>query len=401
MWHALIVAVLLSVPLFVTAAPDSPASDNAGNYTNWFHGSGGGSGMSPWAFTTTTGDPNLNGHFLAVNNFNCNIATSTKCWAMYANTGQTAGANRSFSGAMAVGSEVFTIFMDNGSVNTGGSVGFDLRNGSGERVLTFLFPGGASYYRIEDSGGTHDSTVGFTNTGLKIEVFLPTASTYRMNISTATGTWLDQVTGSLLNPSGGQSVNGFRLFNFNAGSFNDAFFNSISVATGTLAVTLADFHAVQQGDAVLVTWETASELNNRGFNLYRGTSPDGWDRQLNTALIPSQSQGSPGGFVYTWEDRAGLVAGTTYYWLQDVDTSGAMTMHGPVSVDYTVPTAVTLSGVQASPAAGAMRVSWRRFGGRAAKRPGCWCTSRCKGSRRPSLPSACTSTTTACTTGSG
>ena len=103
----------------------------------------------------------------------------------------------------------------------------------------------------------------------------------------------------------------------------------------------------------MTTWETASELDNRGFNLYRGTSPDGWDRQLNSTLIPSQSQGSPSGFVYTWEDRAGLVAGTTYYyWLQDVDTSGAMTLHGPVSVDFTGPTAVTLSGIQATPAAG-------------------------------------------------
>ncbi|MFZ2362387.1 MAG: hypothetical protein WA040_23810 [Anaerolineae bacterium] len=125
------------------------------------------------------------------------------------------------------------------------------------------------------------------------------------------------------------------------------------------AITLADFHAVQQGDAVLVTWETASELNNRGFNLYRGTSPDGWDRQLNSALIPSQSQGSPSGFVYTWEDRADLVPGTTYYyWLQDVDLSGALTVHGPVSVDFSVPTAVTLNGVQASPAAGAAALPW-------------------------------------------
>jgi hypothetical protein len=123
--------------------------------------------------------------------------------------------------------------------------------------------------------------------------------------------------------------------------------------SGVLAVTLADFHAVQQGDAILVTWETASELDNRGFNLYRGTSPAGWDRQLNTALIPSQSQGSPSGFVYTWLDDVDLVPGTSYYyWLQDVDTSGAMTMHGPVSVDFTGPTAVTLNGVQASPAAG-------------------------------------------------
>ena len=361
-WHALIVAVLLlPVPLIVTAAPDSSASDNAGNYTSWFNGSGGGSGMSPWTFTTTSGDPNQNGHFLAVSDSNCNIATSTKCWAMYANSGQTAGANRSFSGAMAVGSEVFTVFMDNGSVNGGGAVGFDLRNGSGNTVLSFYFPGGTSFYRIADSSGTQDSTVGWTTAGLKIEVFLPTASTYRMNISTATGTWLDQVTGSLLNPSGGQSVTGLRLFNFNAGGGTgaNAYFNSISVATGTLAVTLADFHAAQQGDAILVTWETASELNNRGFNLYRGTSPNGWDRQLNSALIPSQSQGNPNGFVYTWLDDVDLVPGTSYYyWLQDLDTSGTLTMHGPVSVDYVTPTAVTLSDVQASPAAGAATLPW-------------------------------------------
>ena len=125
------------------------------------------------------------------------------------------------------------------------------------------------------------------------------------------------------------------------------------------AVTLADFHAVQQGDAVLVTWETASELGNRGFNLYRGTSPAGWDRQLNAALIPSQSQGSPGGFVYTWTDQADLTPGTTYYyWLEDLDLSGATTMHGPVSVDFVVPTAVTLAGAQATPAAALPALPW-------------------------------------------
>jgi len=109
---------------------------------------------------------------------------------------------------------------------------------------------------------------------------------------------------------------------------------------------------------VLVTWETVSELNNRGFNVYRGTSPDGPDRQLNEWLIPSQSIGSPTGFVYTWEDRADLVVDTTYYyWLEDLDVNGATTMHGPVSAVYAGPTAVTLSGVSASPAAG-MALPW-------------------------------------------
>ncbi len=66
-----------------------------------------------------------------------------------------------------------------------------------------------------------------------------------------------------------------------------------------LAVTLAMFQAEARTDHVLVTWETNSELNNRGFNLWRGTAPAGPDRQLNETLIPSQSQGNPGGFTYT------------------------------------------------------------------------------------------------------
>jgi hypothetical protein len=121
--------------------------------------------------------------------------------------------------------------------------------------------------------------------------------------------------------------------------------------SGILAVTLADFNAAQVHDHILVTWETTSELNNRGFNLYRGTSDAGPDVQLNGALIPSQSQGNPSGFIYTWEDRRDLAPGMTYYyWLDDVDIDGTVTRHGPVSVVYQTPTAVTLSRLAATPA---------------------------------------------------
>jgi uncharacterized delta-60 repeat protein len=126
-----------------------------------------------------------------------------------------------------------------------------------------------------------------------------------------------------------------------------------------LVVTLAEFNAVQQGDHVLVSWETASELENRGFNLYRGVDPAGPDRQLNSALIPSQSPGSPAGFLYTWEDRADLTPGATYYyWLEDVDLYGAATRHGPVSVTFSAPTAVQLTDLGASSASGPLFGWW-------------------------------------------
>lgn len=116
-----------------------------------------------------------------------------------------------------------------------------------------------------------------------------------------------------------------------------------------LAILLADLTAAQQGDAIQVTWETTTEQNNRGFNLYRGTTSDAWDRQLNTELIPSQAQGSASGFVYTWQDADDLVNSQPYYyWLQDIDVNGVATLHGPVSVIFTTPTAVTLTDLHTS-----------------------------------------------------
>ena len=43
---------------------------------------------------------------------------------------------------------------------------------------------------------------------------------------------------------------------------------------------------------------------------------------------------------------------TYYYWLETVALSGGTEMHGPVSVTYVGPTAVTLSDMSASPVAG-------------------------------------------------
>ncbi|MBK6432516.1 hypothetical protein [Candidatus Amarolinea dominans] len=118
-----------------------------------------------------------------------------------------------------------------------------------------------------------------------------------------------------------------------------------------LAAALAGFDAAQAGEAIRVSWETVSEIGNLGFNLWRGTSPNAPDVQLNASLIPSQAPGSSQGFSYEWPDSANLVNNTTYYyWLEDVDTAGAITRHGPISATYSAPTAVRLLTADASPA---------------------------------------------------
>jgi parallel beta-helix repeat protein len=115
-----------------------------------------------------------------------------------------------------------------------------------------------------------------------------------------------------------------------------------------LAITLASFDAAAQADHVLVTWETVSELENSGFNLYRTDTADPPAAANLLAFVPSQGPGSAQGFAYSYPDYA-VTAGQTYwYWLEDVDFSGYVTMHGPVSVVFVAPTAVTLSGLEAA-----------------------------------------------------
>jgi hypothetical protein len=117
-----------------------------------------------------------------------------------------------------------------------------------------------------------------------------------------------------------------------------------------LAVTLAGFNAAQVGDRVQVTWETVSEFNNAGFNLYRGLQADGSDRALLT-YVASQAPGASQGAFYSYEDAAVQAGQTYWYWLEDVSLGGATTLHGPVSATVLAPTAVTLGSVSASPAA--------------------------------------------------
>jgi hypothetical protein len=112
-----------------------------------------------------------------------------------------------------------------------------------------------------------------------------------------------------------------------------------------LAVTLASFTTQGGADRVTVAWETVSEIDNAGFNLYRSASAAG--PQTLLAYVPSQGPGSSQGFAYSYEDLAVQPGQTYWYWLEDVSLSGATTLHGPVSATVQAPTAVTLSGLQA------------------------------------------------------
>jgi len=87
------------------------------------------------------------------------------------------------------------------------------------------------------------------------------------------------------------------------------------------------FTADAQSQTVTLAWETAVEIDTAGFNLYRAAALGGPYVQVNALLIGAHG---PLGGSYTTQDAPGV--GTWYYTLEDVDTNGVGTLHGPAQV---------------------------------------------------------------------
>ena len=122
------------------------------------------------------------------------------------------------------------------------------------------------------------------------------------------------------------------------------------------SVDLARFEANADGEAIRVEWETVSEVDNLGFNLYRAASPDGLRSQLNAGMIRSQlPPGSPEGAVYEFVDESVQQGVTYYYWLEDVDVYGSSTYHGPVNAEVLIDRRMRLPG-RPRPGVGSLRI---------------------------------------------
>lgn len=97
------------------------------------------------------------------------------------------------------------------------------------------------------------------------------------------------------------------------------------------AINLVSFNAnADNNGGVTLAWETATEVDNAGFNLYRARGKKGKYKKINATIIPAQGSVSSGA-QYTFEDKT-PAAGVFFYKLEDVDTSGVSTMHGPEKV---------------------------------------------------------------------
>lgn len=94
---------------------------------------------------------------------------------------------------------------------------------------------------------------------------------------------------------------------------------SLSEFTAPLPVTLIAFDAKRVGTNALVTWETAAEINNKGYEIQ--VSSDG--RSFRTVgFVPSANPNSTRFLSYRYEDTEANKTGIRYYRLRQVDLNG-------------------------------------------------------------------------------
>jgi hypothetical protein len=95
------------------------------------------------------------------------------------------------------------------------------------------------------------------------------------------------------------------------------------------AITLASFDVQPANSRVTLTWSTASEIDNAGFNLYRAESENGNYIKINISLISAIGSTTQGA-SYEFTDTDVQNRKAYYYKLEDIDTNGTSTFHGPV-----------------------------------------------------------------------
>ena len=209
----------------------------------WQAGDNDGTGFGPWSLSTTSSDPNRNGHFIftstlngdgADDNGDGDIDTAGRAWGLYANQGNDSRATRPFDSPLVSGSS-FSIRLDNGLVDPGGNpqVGFELENSLGQNlvVLAFAPDVNAAEYVLVDGAGLSSTGVPITDEGIQVDIVLLTATDYEMVITNLFDGVQTLYAGPLSSPGGGQSVDAVSIFNYFAGPdpFQDLFANDLQI----------------------------------------------------------------------------------------------------------------------------------------------------------------------------
>ncbi len=118
-----------------------------------------------------------------------------------------------------------------------------------------------------------------------------------------------------------------------AGTDGIGFGGCHSEPLGPTAVILSNFASSfdLETASVELSWETNSDADIMGFNVYRSDEISLNPVKINIEMLPVNQPGSMEGYLYSYTD-AEVEFGQPYtYWLDVVDFGGQTSRHGPVS----------------------------------------------------------------------
>ncbi|MCB9080366.1 MAG: T9SS type A sorting domain-containing protein [Lewinellaceae bacterium] len=227
-------AVFIAPPLCSLPLVCTTSSAAAETYDTWQAGDNDDPAFGPW---TLSSNDNA-GHFVYLSttngdgdsNSDGDIDGGNRSWGLFANNGGKSEAVRPLATPLVAGT-TFQMDMDNGWIETGGSVGFRLENAASNTLFHFYFEAGNSAYRIQDQAGVRDVTgFGFTDEGIHIEIDLLGSGNYEASITRLFDGMVFTISGTLISQTD-QAVNQVRIYNNNAGNDgqHNAYFNNIQI----------------------------------------------------------------------------------------------------------------------------------------------------------------------------
>jgi hypothetical protein len=156
------------------------------------------------------------------------IDTGGKAWGLQQNSvGTPTEAIRELPATLAA-NQTISLDLDNKNVTSPGGVGISLRDSSNNNAFELYFNGGGSDYLINDSsGGSRDTGLGFTSTGLHLDFTLTSSTAYTLRLRRLSDGASFVLIGSVIS---GRSIQQVRLWCNGAGGGNNVYFNNLVVA---------------------------------------------------------------------------------------------------------------------------------------------------------------------------
>lgn len=218
-------------------------------------------------------------------------------------------------------------------LNTDTDIKTYYRNGSSWTILNGVMTSQGTIYLVDIYGNNGTTTITYHYNGNEYSV--------------ASNKWDLWVNGTLVadelnksNLTDNTDIDSYMFYGANstnntAQAFIDDIYYTNIVSDHSLPVTLSSFNAQVQDDGVLLMWQTASEVDNLGFEIFRSLQKDDGYQLLSSFRNNADLKGllnSSAGKTYRYLDQTVQSGQTYYYKLADVSLSGARTFHGPLKV---------------------------------------------------------------------